>query len=200
MSWLSSFLHPEKGYEKGQEQLDKYYGQSQGYLQPYNQQGQDQYGNLNEFIKSLMDPQALQDKWAKGYTESEAAKGAERMAQEHGLNAASSLGLMGSNTALNGIQAGTTQIGLNDRQNYLDNLMQKYLAGAGLSQGVYNTGANTAGQMGTNAMNMGNSSAEMAYGRENAGGNMLGGLIGGGIGLVGSALSGGKWNPFGGGK
>ena len=28
MSWLSSFLHPEKGYQKAQEQLDKYYNQT----------------------------------------------------------------------------------------------------------------------------------------------------------------------------
>ena len=41
MSWLSSFLHPEKGYKAAQEQLDKYYQQAQGNLQPYNQNGLD---------------------------------------------------------------------------------------------------------------------------------------------------------------
>ena len=205
MSWLSSFLHPGKGYEKGQEQLDKYYNQAQGALNPYNQQGQEQYGNLSDYIKNLMDPQALQDKWAKGYTESESAKNAEGMAKEHGLDAASSMGLMGSSPALGAIQAGTTQIGLDDRQNYLDNLMQKYLAGAGLAQGIYGTGANAASGMSNNAMNMGKSSSEMAYGKENAGGNMLSNLIGGGIGLAGSALGGPiggalakRWNLSGG--
>lgn len=205
MSWLSSFLHPGKGYEKGQEQLDKYYNQAQGNLQPYNQNGLDQYSNLNEFIKNLMNPEALQNKWAEGYKESPSAIQAEKMAQEHGLNAASSMGLMGSNTALNATQAGTTQIGLDDRQNYLDNLMQKYMAGAGLVQGAYGTGANAAGQMGQNAMNMGQNSAEMAYGKQNAGGNMLSGLIGQGIGLAGSALGGPmggalakRWNLSGG--
>lgn len=205
MSWLSSFLNPGKGYDKGQEQLDKYYQQAQGYQQPYNQYGQDQYVNLNEYIKNLMNPQALQDQWAKGYTESESAKNAEGMAQEHGLDAASSMGLMGSNAALQATQAGTTQIGLDDRQNYLDNLMQKYLAGAGLSQGIYGQGANSAGQMGQNAMNMGQNSAEMAYGKQNAGGNLLGGLIGAGIGAAGSAFGGPmggalakRWNLSGG--
>ena len=205
MSWMTSFLSPGKGYDKGQEQLDKYYNDAQGYQQPYNQNGQDQYSNLNEFIKNMMDPQALQDKWASGYKESEAAKQAESMAQEHGLNAASSMGLMGSNTALNATQAGTTQIGLNDRQNYLDNLMQKYMAGANAAQGVYNTGSSTAGQMGQNAMTQGQNSAEMAYGKQNAGGNMLGGLIGAGIGAAGSALGGPiggalakRWNLSGG--
>lgn len=205
MSWLSSFLHPGKGYEKGQEQLDKYYQQSQGALQPYNQNGLDQYSNLNEFIKNLMDPQALQDKWSAGYQESGSAKQAEHMAQEHGMNAANSMGLGGSNTAVNAIQSGTTQIGLDDKQNYLDNLMQKYLAGAGLVQGAYGTGANAAGQMSTNAANMGNNSAGMAYGQQNAGGNMLSGLIGTAAGVAGSALGGPiggalakRWNLSGG--
>jgi hypothetical protein len=205
MSWLSSFLHPGKGYEKGQEQLDKYYNQAQGNLQPYNQNGQEQYGNLSDIIKNLMDPTELNKKWTESYTESPQAKQAEAMAQEHGLNAASSMGLMGSNTALNATQAGTTQIGLDDRQNYLDSLMQKYLAGAGLSQGIYGQGANAAGQQSQNAMNMGQNSAEMAYGKQNAGGNMLSGLIGQGVGLAGSALGGPiggalakRWNLSGG--
>lgn len=205
MSWLSSFLNPGKGYQKGQEQLDKYYNQAQGALNPYNQQGQQQYGNLNDIIKNLMDPTELNKKWTESYTESPQAKQAEAMAQEHGLDAASSMGLMGSNTALQATQAGTTQIGLDDRQNYLDSLMQKYLAGAGISQGIYGQGANAAGQMANNSMNMGQNSAEMAYGKQNAGGNMLSGLIGQGIGLAGSALGGPiggalakRWNLSGG--
>jgi len=219
MSWLSSFLHPGKGYEKGQEQLDKYYGQAQNffnqgqqYLDPYNKQGQSAFGDLQNTMKSLLDPQALQDKWIKGYTESEAAKNAEGRAQEHGLDAASSMGLMGSSPALSAIQAGTTQIGLDDRQNYLDNLMQKYLAGAGMAQGLYGSGLNAAGQqnqnamgMGNNAMNMGQNSAQMAFGQQNAGGSMFGNLLGAGLGLAGSALGGPmggalakRWNLSGG--
>jgi predicted DNA binding CopG/RHH family protein len=201
MSWLSSFLHPQKGYQKGQEQLDKYYRQSQEALQPYNQHGQEQYGNLNDYIRSLMNPQELQAKWTQGYETSPAAIQAQKMAQEHGLNAATSMGLGGSNTAINAIQSGTSQIGMEDRQNYLNDLMQKYLAGAGLVQGVYGTGANAASGQSNNAMNMGQNSAQMAYNRQNAGGNMLGGLIGQGLGLVGGYLGGqnpGKWNTTGG--
>lgn len=205
MSWLSSFLKPGKAYKDAQKQLDKYYGQSQGFLQPYNTQGQEQYSVLQDLIKNLTNPQELLDKWSQGYTESESAKNAERMAQEHGLNAASSMGLMGSNTALDAIQRGTTQIGLDERENFLNNLMQKYLAGAGLSQGIYGTGANTAGQMSNNATNMGQNSAEMAYGRQQAGGNMLGNLIGMAGSIAGSALGGPmggalakRWNLSGG--
>jgi len=201
MSWFSSFLHPQKGYQAGQEQLDKYYQQGQGALQPYNQQGQDQYKNLQQYIDALMNPGKLRDEWSKGYTESESAKQAENMAQEHGLSAASGLGLMGSSPALNAIQAGTTQIGLDDKKNYLDDLMQKYMAGAGLSQGIYGQGANSAGQMANNANQMGQNSAQMAFGQQNAGGSTFGNLLGLGGGILGSYLGGqgGKgWNFFGG--
>jgi len=193
MSWLSKFLHPEKGYEKGQEQLDKYYAQGQGYLQPYNQFGQNAYGDINAAMKALLNPEELQNKWTQSYEESPQAKQAEAMAQEHGLNAASGLGLMGSGTALDAIQSGTTQIGLNDRQNYLDNLMQKYLAGAGIGQNIFGQGANAANAMSGNAMNMGQNSAQMAYGKENAQGNLFGNLLGAGIGLAGTALGGGMY-------
>lgn len=205
MSWLSSFMHPGKGYEKGQEQLDKYYNQAQGYQQPYNQNGQNAYGYYSGAMQKLLDPAALQDEWIKNYAQSESSKNAQGMAQEHGLDAASSMGLMGSSPALNSIQAGTTQIGLDDRQNYLDNLIQKYMAGTGIAGNIYGTGASAAGQMGQNAMTQGQNSAEMAYGKQNAGGNMLSGLIGQGIGLAGSALGGQmggalakRWNLSGG--
>ena len=188
MSWLSNFLHPEKGYEKGQEQLDKYYDQSQGYLQPYNQYGQQAYGDLNKTMQNLLNPAALQDEWMKNYEQSEASKYAQNDATQHGLDAASSLGLNGSNTALNAIMAGRSRIGAEDRQSYLDQLMQKYLAGAGIAGNIFNTGANTANTMSQNANNMGQNSAQMAYGKQNAQGNLFGNLLGAGTGLIGSKL------------
>lgn len=205
MSWLDpfgvgnmadSFLHPEKGYKKGQEQLDKYYQQGQGYLNPYNQFGQSAYGNYSDAMKRLLDPAGLEGEWIKGYSESPSAKNAEGMAQEHGLDAASGLGLMGSNTALNAIQGGTTQIGLDDRQNYLNDLMQKYLAGAGIAGNIFNTGATAAGNMSNNAMTMGGNSAQMAYGQQNSPGDLFGKLLGVGIGAAtggaGGAAAGAK--------
>ena len=190
MSWLSSLMNPGEGYKKGQEQLDKYYGQAQGALSPYNQYGQEQYGNLNDIIKNLMNPSDLNAKWIAGYSESPEAKQAEQMASQHGLNAASSMGLMGSNSALNALQQGTSQIGLNDRQNYLKNMMDQYLGAANLSQGVFGQGANAANNMSNNAMNMGQNSAGMAYGQQTAGGNMLGGMLGTAAGVAGTALGG----------
>lgn len=207
MSWLDSFLHPEKGYQAGQGQLDKYFQQGQGYLNPYNQYGQNAYGDYSTAMKRLLDPAGLQNEWAKGYTESDSAKNTAKMAQENGLDAASGLGLMGSNTALNAIQGGTTKIGMDDRQNYMNDLMQKYLAGAGIAGNIFGTGASAAGGMSNNAMNMGNNSAQMAYGEQNSPGDLFGKLIGTGIaaytgrpgasGGAGAGAGGGGWSTGG---
>lgn len=167
-----------KAYKKAQEQLDKYYQQGQSYLQPYNQHGQDAYGNYSGAMNKLLDPAALQAEWMKSYSESPQAKYTEGLAQEHGMDAASGLGLMGSNTALNAIQGGTTQIGLEDRQNYLNDLMQKYMAGSNIAGNIYNTGANTANNMSNNAMNMGQNSAQMAFGKTAAPGAMMNNMMG----------------------
>lgn len=188
-----------ESYEKAQEQLEKYYQESQGYLKPYNQFGQDAHADLSGAMKRLLDPQALQNDWLKGYTESESAKNTAAMAKENGLDAASSLGLMGSNTALNAIQGGTTNIGLADRQNYMDSLLQKYLAGAGIAGNIYNTGATSANNMANNAMMMGGNSAQMAFGGQAAPGDMMAKMMGTGTGMVSGLKdkTGGGWS-FGG--
>jgi hypothetical protein len=181
MSWLSSFLHPEKGYQAAQDQLEKYYQQAQQQYQPFIQQGQEAYGGLSEAMKALLDPQALQDKWASGYQESDAAKQLESMAQQQGLGAASSMGLMGSSPALQAIQSGTSGIVAQDRQRYLDDLLNKYQAGIGIGQNIYGTGATAANQFGQNAMNMGHNSAQTAFGAQNAPGDILSKLLQGGL-------------------
>ncbi len=190
MGWFDSFFHPEKGYQKGQEELAKYFQQAQGFQQPIFNQGQQAYGNLSGAMEALLNPEALQNQWIQGYEESPSAQHAETMAASRGANAANSLGLGGSNTALRAIQEGTSQIGLGDRQNYLDNLMQKYLAGTGIAQGIYGQGANASNQLGQNAMNMGTNSANLAYGEQNAPGDLLSKILGSGVGLAGSALGG----------
>jgi hypothetical protein len=184
------FLNPGQGYSDAQDQLNKYYNQGQGYLQPYNQHGQDQYNNLNTYINKFMDPAKLQSDWSNSYKESDFAKNQAAMSQEQGVDAASALGLNGSNSALNAIQQGTAQIGMADKQNYLNDLMEKYKTGAGLSQNIYGIGANAAGQQSQHAENMGQNSAGMAYGQQNAGGNMIGGLISPILGGIGTAVGG----------
>jgi hypothetical protein len=190
MSWLSSFLHPEKGYDQAQGQLDKYYNQGQGYLQPYNQNGQDAYGKYSGAMDKLLNPGGLQDEWNKNYQESDAAKQTEAQANQSGLNAAQQMGLGGSAPALQAIQSGTFGIQAQDKQKYLDDLMQKYMAGIGIGKDIYGTGANAAGQMSTNSMNQGTNSAQTQFNKTNAQGDLFGKLLGTGIGVAGSALGG----------
>ncbi len=198
MSWLSSFLHPSRGYTNAQAELEKYYNKGQGRLEPYNDFGKGQITNQQTYIDSLMHPEKITDEWNKNYHESEAAKQAERMAQEHGVNAASSLGLGGSNTALNAIQAGTSQIGEQDRQKYLDDLWEKYKTGANLSSHGVDVGSGAATTQSHNDENMGENSARNKFGETNA----QGGLFGQGAGMIAKLISdylsggmgGGKWS------
>jgi len=188
MSWLSSFLHPGRGYQKGQQQLDKYYQQANSFQQPFLNNASSAYGGLNTAMQNLLDPEALQSKWAESYEESPAAQQARVLATQSGLDAASSMGLMGSSPALSALQEGATNISLKDRANYMNDLMQKYMAGIGVGQNIYGTGANAAGQMGQNAMNMGQNSAQMAFGQQNAGGDLFSKILGGTLGLVGGPI------------
>lgn len=184
MSWLSQLLHPSGGYDKAQEAMNQYYNQSQGYLNPFIQGGQQAFNPTFSAMNQLLDPAALQNKWIQSYQESPAAKQAQGLAKEQGLDAASAMGLMGSSTALNALQHGASDISLADRQNYLNDLMQKYQLGTGIGQNLYNTGAGAAGQAAGNAMNMGQQSAQNAFNRYNAPGQ----LIGQGAGMIGKTL------------
>ncbi len=188
LNMFDSFLHPERGYEKGQEQMDKYYQQGQGYLQPYQQQGQEQYGNLQEAIQSLLNPSSLHDRWLQDYNQSDASKMSQARAMEQGNRAASSMGIMGSTPALQAMQAGSAEIGAQDQQRYIERMIQQYLQGAGLAQGVYGQGAQAGNMMGQNAMNMGQNAAEMAYGKQNAPGQLFGNLLGTGANLAGGYM------------
>lgn len=178
---IDSFLNPERGYEAAGQQMEKYYKDAQGNLQPYNQNGMDQYGRLNDQANQLNDPAALQAKWAQGYEMSPQAQQMLSQSKESGMGAASSMGLMGSSAALGNIQNSAGNIMQNDRQNYMNDLMQKYLASVGIGQNLYGTGANAAGGMANNAMQQGQNMGQSAYGQMNAGGDAFGKLLGMGV-------------------
>ena len=99
MSWFSQWLHPGGAYKGAQEQSEKYYNESKGYRQPYIEQGQNAYQQLQDQINKLTNPAALQDEWSKGYETSPYAKQLQAEAQTGGLDAASAMGLGGSSAA-----------------------------------------------------------------------------------------------------
>jgi hypothetical protein len=174
---LSSFLHPGRGYQKAQEAMLPYYQQAQSYMAPYHQRASDAYSGLSGAMNSLLNPAELQSEWSEGYQESPYAKQLEDMAMNRGLNAASRMGLLGSSPALQSLQAGTTMISNADRERYMDSLMNKYMQGASIAQGIYGTGAGAGQQMGANALNMGGNMGNLAYGRQNAPGNLFGNML-----------------------
>jgi hypothetical protein len=190
MSWLSSFMHPQQGYNAAGDQMQQYYGQAQGQLTPYAQQGQQAGQRLTGAMDNLLNPVALQNQWASSYETSPYAQQMMQQAQKQGMDAASSMGLMGSSAAMGGIQGKTSEIASADRQQYLNDLMQKYLGGVQTAQGMYGTGAQAAGQSAQNAMNMGQNMGQVAFGQQNAPGGLFGSLLGTAAGLAGSALGG----------
>jgi len=175
---ISSFFNPQRGYQDAANQLQQYYGNAQGFLNPFMMNGQNIFGKLMGQYKNLSNPVNLENQWASSYTMSPYAKNLQGQATQSGLDAASSMGLMGSSAALNNIQNSAGNIMQSDRQQYLNDLMDKYRTAVGLGQSIYGTGANAAGMMGNNAMNMGNNMAGMAYGEANAPGDMFGKLLG----------------------
>ncbi len=177
MGFFDSLFNPGKGYKKAGEQYEKYYNQAQGYMDPYMQQGKNQMGRLNEAENSLLDPAGLENKWASGYEMSPYAKQMQDQAKGSGMDALSSMGLLGSSTGINTLQQGASNIMNKDRQQYMNDLMDKYKTGIGLGQGMYNTGAGMASNMGTNAMNQGNRMGEAKFGQQNAQGDMFRNMI-----------------------
>lgn len=183
MSWISgiplvgnaidSFLHPEEGYKDAAKKMEEAWRQAQGFQEPYRQGGLDQMGRLNSAENSLLDPSALLSKWMGSYQESPYAQKSMQNAKESGLGAASSMGLMGSSAAVNNIQNSSSDIMNADRQQYLNDMMQKYMAGIGIGQNMYGIGASTAGNMGNQAIGVGENLGQAAYGAKNAPGDML---------------------------
>ena len=176
----------KKNYQQGADQVQQQYGQAEQSYQPYVDQGQQAYGGYSQMMNNLMNPAQLQNDWMNSYETSDQARLASRDAQTAGLDSASSQGLMGSTPAIQAMQAGSANIMADDKQKYLDSLMQKYTAGASIAGNIYNTGANMAGQQGqmrgqragmTNQQNQ--DMANLQYNQDAYGGKTAGAVAGG---------------------
>ena len=197
MSWFSNLIHPGGAYDQASSANKQGYEEGQGMRQPYLQQGQEAGGDIMEMLKKLMNPGALQDEWSKGYNTSDTAKQGMAQAQSNGLDAASAMGLGGSSAALNNIQNQTSQIGAQDKQQYMKDLMEKYMGAMGLGNSIYGQGANTANQGANSAQQFGENQAGINYNQQNAGAGLFGSMLGGGAGLLGNVLGGPIGSAFG---
>lgn len=158
------YLHPEEAYDEAGRREQQGWNEAKGYETPYWQHGMDQYGDLNTARKKLMDPAALQNEWSKNYETSPYAKRMLDVNSQQGQEAAASMGLGGSSAAVSNIQRGAGDIVARDRQQYMNDLMQKYMSGIGLGQGMYNTGANMGATLGGQSMRHGENQAGLGYG------------------------------------
>ena len=181
---LHSFLNPKDAYESAQKAENQGWQKSQDYQQPFWQQGQEQTGRLNTAENNLLNPAGLESQWTQGYETSPYAQQLLRQNQASGLDAASSMGLNGSSAALGNIQQGAGNIVAQDRQHYLNDLMQKYMSGIGLGQNIYNVGAQTGANLGGQAMTHGENQANLQYGANAAPGKLFENLLRGGAGFA----------------
>ncbi len=207
MGWFDQFkglVDPGSAYRHAGKEIKNGYNQGQGYLDPYNQAGRGQIDRLTGAQDKLMNPGALQDEWAKNYQMSPYAQQMQEQAKAGGMDAASSQGLLGSSTAINAIQQGSSNIMNADRQQYMNDLMEKYKTGLGIGQDMFHQGGSAAGQMSGNAMDFGKQMGSMEFGKGNAMMNQMmnalkiymatkGGGMGGGSG--GGGYSGGEQYP-----
>lgn len=175
---INSFMNPDEPYKQGQKAENEGYYNAQQYQQPYWQHGNDQYQNLYGAEQNLLDPEKLQAKWAEGYQTSPYAQRMLQMNQGQGLDAASSMGLEGSSGALQNIQQGAGDIVSKDRREYLNDLMQKYMAGIGIGQNIYNTGAGAGSDMAGHSMRHGENMSQLKYGQYGAPGEQFSKIAG----------------------
>lgn len=207
MGWLgdtfSGIFDPGKAYRSAGKEIKKGYEQGQGYLDPYNQAGMGQINKLTGAQDRLMDPAALQNEWAKGYQMSPYAQQLQDQAKAGGMDAASSQGLLGSSSAINAIQQGSSNIMNADRQQYMNDLMQKYMTGIGVGQDIFHQGGSAANQMSQNANAYGQNMAGVKFGEGNAMMNQamnmfkmyMAAKTGGASGMGGDQYSGGEQYP-----
>ena len=171
MSWLSSFLHPGRAYKKAGEVEERNFKQSQQIRHPYIQHGEDAYTGYNDMYQKLMHPEQLQSDWANSYEKSPYATNLQQEAMGQGMDAASASGLNGSSAAIANIQKGSTDIMQKDRQQYMNDMMQKYLSAMGIGSNLYGTGASMAANSANAQQQHGENQAQMTYGQNAAGGN-----------------------------
>jgi hypothetical protein len=185
---IKSFLHPEEGYKKAGQDVSNSFEQFQNFLRPYQNTGLNQIGTLEGAKNELLNPETLLNKWISGYQESPYAKQTFENAKNSALDSASQMGLLGSSSALHNIETSAGNIVNADRQQYLQDLMNKYLQGVGISQNLFGTGANAGGQLGTGALSTGENLASTSLNAANAPGQLLQNLIGLGVGAYTGGL------------
>lgn len=181
---ILSSIFGSNSYSDAQKAAQQQFNQARGDMMPFINAGQGALGPLEGGAASLMNPEAMESQWINSYQESPYAKELAANATQSGMNAAESMGLGGSAPALTAITQGTGNIVSQDRQNYLNDLMNKYTTGLGTLRGIMSTGANLTGWMGEGGLaeQDANMTGNMTYGANQAPVSMMSRLMGGAMG------------------
>lgn len=174
---LGSFLHPERGYNEAEKAFTDYLNQARSTEQPFINQGMSQFPILQGAESNLLDPSKLLADWMSKYEMSPYAKTSLANAREQGLNAAQAQGLGGSSAATANIEQSASDIMNKDRSQFLEDLMRKYLAGIGIGENIFGTGASMAGNLGQQLIGGGQTIGGLRYGEQNAPGQSLAHLL-----------------------
>jgi len=163
-------------------------GQINKYLSPYIQQGQAQYGNLNNQYNSLMnDPGGRVNQIGQSYHQSPGFQFALQQALQGAGHAAAAGGMAGSPQHEQQNMGIATQLGNQDYNNYLQNAMGMYGQGLEGAQGMYNTGAQMGQSAGEDMASYFANRAKLNYEGQNAENQHQGGGMGALFGGLASA-------------
>lgn len=167
------------------------------YMQPYVDIGMDVAPGLQSQYASLMNnPAAMLEMFMSGYEPSKGYQMQQDYMSQAAANSAAAGGMRGSPLEQKSQQELTQALLNQDMQKYLGNVTGLYQTGLEGNQGLFNTGFNASSGLSSDLSNLYGTQASMAYGGARQGQankqNMLGSLLGMGVGLGASMIPGGS--------
>ena len=178
MPFWDAILDPGKPARRARQTAEASIDRGAQYTEPYRNAGDRQIPIMEGEQQKLLNPGQMQSDWAQGYETSPWAQQQIQHDTEQGKDLASSMGLLGSSTAATGLNASASQLYQKDRQQYMDDLMKKYMMGIGLGSDFMNRGAQSANQLQGNWSQNAQSLGTAAHNANQAVPDMLGNIMG----------------------
>jgi len=175
------FNDPRHAYAEGQRAYDPWMDRAAGAYNPFYQGGIEGMGKYKDWLNGMSNPQDFINNIMGGYQESPWARYQQQQAERAGTNAASASGLIGSTPWAQQMQQNAAGISSQDMQQWLANVLGINTQYGQGQQNLMNQGFNAAQGMGNIFGQRARDAAQMAYGKERAGdersGNIIGGLL-----------------------
>lgn len=174
-----------KPYDDASNELSKYLPQAQQYQQPFNQAGTAAIPQFQNWLKSMQDPSAFINNLMGKYQESPGAKFQQQQMMNAADNMGSATGLTGSTPLTQFAQQQSQGIASQDMNNWLQNVLgTNNQFGAG-QLNLMNMGQNSANQLMSLLQNYMGAQSGLAFGKDYAKQQQMGGLFSGLSGLFG---------------